>query len=95
LLWILRLAQKSDDYHVVKHIIRHSKIDPGEAKSRLAAARPLWIKVHRWIAVPFRELRRRLLVLFGIRQGKGRVETEVFAEDALRKPVGAEVKHAA
>ena len=33
---------------------------------------------------PFRELRRRLLVRLGVRSGKGRVETEVFAEHALR-----------
>jgi hypothetical protein len=45
---------------------------------------PWWIRVHRLVARPFRELRRRLLVRLGIRSGKGRVETEVFAEHALR-----------
>lgn len=83
--WILKLAQQSDDYHVVKHIIRHSQLDPDEARARIAAARPLWIKIHRWFAVPFRAFRRRLLVCFGIRKGKGRVESEAFAEDALRQ----------
>ena len=84
--WILKLLQKSDDYHCIKHIIRHSTMDPVDAKAKLTAARPLWIKLHRLVAVPIREMRRRLLVLLGIRQGKGRVETEVFTEDGLRQP---------
>lgn len=92
--WILKLFQKSDDYHCIKHIIRHSTMAPAEAKAKLTTARPLWIKLHRLVAVPIRELRRRLLVLLGIRQGKGRVETEVFTEDGLRQPA-PEISHAA
>ena len=84
--WMLKLFQKSDDYHCVKHIVRHSTMKHAEAKAKLDSARPLWIKLHRWVAVPIRETRRRLLVLLGIRQGKGRVESEAFAEDALRQP---------
>jgi hypothetical protein len=91
--WILKLFQKSDDYHCIKHIIRHSTMAPAEAKAKLTAARPLWIKLHRLVAVPIREMRRRLLVLLGIRQGKGRVETEVFTEDGLRQPA-TELHHA-
>lgn len=84
--WMLNLFQKSDDYHCVKHIVRHSAMEQVEAKAKLNSARPLWIKLHRWVAVPIREARRRVLVLLGIRQGQGRVESEVFAEDALRQP---------
>ena len=45
---------------------------------------PWWIRAHRLFARPVRELRRRMLVRVGVRAGKGRVETEVFAEHALR-----------
>ena len=51
---------------------------------------PWWIRAHRLVARPFRELRRRLLVRVGVRTGKGRVETEVFAEHALRDITHAE-----
>lgn len=85
--WLLKLFQRSDDYHCHKHLIKHSDLDPALAKKQLDQARPFWIKMHRWIAVPIRELRRKALVLFGVRRGKGRVETEAFAEDALRDPV--------
>jgi hypothetical protein len=83
--WMLKLFQKSDDYHCTKHIVRHSTMEPVAARAKLNAARPFWIKLHRLVAVPIRELRRRLLVVLGIRQGKGRVETEAFAEDGLRQ----------
>jgi hypothetical protein len=46
----------------------------------------LSVRAHRLVARPFRELRRRLLVKLGVRSGKGRVETELFAEHALRQP---------
>ena len=36
------------------------------------------------VAGPIREARRRLLVALGVRSGKGRVESELFAEHALR-----------
>jgi hypothetical protein len=45
---------------------------------------PWMIRAHRLVARPLRELRRRLLVQLGVRTGKGRVETELFAEHALR-----------
>lgn len=82
--WLLRLFQQSDRYHTVKHYAKHCLAGQTEGKEKVQAARPFWIKLHRWIAVPFRETRRRLLVLLGIRKGKGRVETEAFAEDGLR-----------
>ncbi|HMO37277.1 MAG TPA: hypothetical protein PKA06_14660, partial [Gemmatales bacterium] len=84
---LLKLFQQSDDYHCIKHYIRHSEEGKRTGEAAIHASRPWWIRLHRLVAVPFRWLRRRLLVLAGIRQGRGRVETEVFAEDALREPV--------
>ncbi|MGF1581800.1 MAG: hypothetical protein ACFCD0_20925 [Gemmataceae bacterium] len=81
---LLRLLQKSDDYHLQKHYARCRPDLAGYDLDDIAAKRPWWIRVHRLIAVPFRKLRRRLLVLLGIRSGKGRVESESFAEEAVR-----------
>lgn len=84
--WMLRLFQQSDRYHCVKHFVKHSAEGAARGEHDVVSARPWWIKIHRFFAVPLRSLRRRLLVLLGIRQGNGRVETEAFAEDALREP---------
>jgi hypothetical protein len=74
---LFRVLAESDRYHLGKHAVKH-----GGAS---APPRPVWIRLHRMIAVPFRELRRKLLVLVGIRTGKGRVESEAFVEDGLRR----------
>jgi hypothetical protein len=79
---LLRLLQRSDEYHLLKHIVM-SGLKPGEAI--VLPRPPWWIRAHRLLAVPFRELRRRLLVVLGIRRGKGRVVSERFAEDAVRR----------
>lgn len=76
---------EGDLYHLEKHIRR---ADPqSEATTPLEI--PAWLRFHRTVAVPFRELRRRLLVARGIRLGRGSVETEVFAEDAVRRESAA------
>jgi hypothetical protein len=81
---IFQILRRSDDYHLMKHWARcrpdQCRLDEGELQRRI----PWWIRCHRLVARPFRELRRRLLVRVGVRAGKGRVETEVFAEHALR-----------
>jgi hypothetical protein len=81
---IFRILRRSDNYHLMKHWVRcrpdQCGLDQGELQRRI----PWWIRAHRLVARPFRELRRRLLVSVGVRAGKGRVETEVFAEHALR-----------
>jgi hypothetical protein len=69
---------QSDLYHLQKHVAHHA---PGTVP---AVERPWWITAHRAVAVPFRQLRRRLLVAAKVRTGAGRVETEQFAEDAVR-----------
>ncbi len=81
---LFRIFARSDQYHLMKHWARcrpdQCGIDSIEMRKRI----PWWIRTHRLVARPFRELRRRLLVRLGIRSGKGRVETEDFAERALR-----------
>jgi hypothetical protein len=79
-LW-LRLFQDSDSYHLHKHYTRCRPDQLGEATS---AQRPWWIRLHRLIAVPFRTLRRSLLVRLGIRDSKGRVDSEHFPEEVVR-----------
>jgi hypothetical protein len=71
---------EGDIYHLAKHVRRSGSV-------RVVAPRetiPVWLRLHRIGAVPFREIRRRLLVLKGIRLGRGSVATEAFAEDAVR-----------
>ena len=81
---LFEILCRSDEYHLMKHWARcrpdQCGLDQGKSPHRI----PWWIRTHRLFARPFRELRRRFLVKLGVRAGKGRVETEVFAEHALR-----------
>ncbi len=74
ILWIL---QRSDSYHLGKHIARCSAVAAPPAK-------PWWIRLHRCFAIPLRALRRWLLVKLGVRTGRGKVETEFFPEEVVR-----------
>lgn len=83
--WTWRLAERvfsalcqADFYHLEKHIRRVQ----GSRGPRIPP--PEWVRWHRAVAVPFRELRRRLLVLCGIRSGRGAATTEQFVEVAFR-----------
>jgi hypothetical protein len=77
---------RCDEYHLLKHRLKHrpDQLDAGGAE--LAEARPRWIAAHRAIAVPFRKVRRRLLTLLGIRSAGGHAESEHFPEVAHRRP---------
>jgi hypothetical protein len=81
---LFRLLGRSDEYHLMKHWARCRPDQCGMNSEEFRKRIPWWIRVHRLFARPVRELRRRLLVRVGVRSGKGRVETEVFAEHALR-----------
>jgi hypothetical protein len=81
---LFEIFRRSDEYHLMKHWVRCRPDQCGVDTIDLQKRIPWWIRAHRLIARPFRELRRRLLVRLGVRSGKGRVETEVFAEHALR-----------
>lgn len=70
-----------DLYHLEKHVRRSD----ASARTYHAPEIPAWLRLHRLVAVPFRQLRRRLLVARGIRTGRGAVASEVFAEDAVRR----------
>lgn len=75
--WLCR----GDVYHLEKHARRVS----GAPRPAI----PGWLRLHRRLAVPFRQLRRRLLVALGIRTAGGRVATEAFPEDAVRREAHA------
>ena len=68
---ILRVFQKCDLYHLEKHWFNYR---PDQKEG--SVDRPIWIKAHRLIAVPFRKFRRRLLVLLGIRRSEGMASSE-------------------
>jgi len=84
------ILRGSDEYHLLKHWSRCRPDQCGVGETDLQARRPWWIRAHRLVARPFRELRRRLLVKIGVRAGKGRVESERFAEHALRSDAGSD-----
>jgi hypothetical protein len=81
---VFELMRRSDEYHLLKHWSRCRPDQSGVDYQAVQRQRPWWIKAHRMVARPVRELRRRLLVALGVRSGKGRVESELFAEHALR-----------
>jgi hypothetical protein len=83
--WFLRILQRSDDYHLMKHWVACRPDQCAETSVSLARRRPWYIRLHRLVAMPFRETRRRLLVASGVRSGRGRVETELVPEDAVRR----------
>ncbi len=82
--FVFGLLSGSDDYHLKKHWTRCRPDQCELDESSFAAQRPWWIRAHRLIARPVREMRRRLLVRIGVRTGRGRVDSERFAEHALR-----------
>ena len=79
---ILRALQHLDLYCLSKHERRHRP--HAAALFTGNVSRPWWISIHRFFGVPLRQLRRLLLVALGIRTGRGRVTTELYAEDAFR-----------
>jgi hypothetical protein len=82
---LFEIFRRSDEYHLMKHWSRYRADQFEREHSAFEKRRPWWIRVHRLVARPFREIRRKLLVVVGVRAGKGRVESELFAEHALRE----------
>jgi hypothetical protein len=90
---VLHLLQRADNYHFIKHVVRHrpDQLPPGQRD--MDSHRPWFIKLHRHaLSIPFRALRRRLLVLLSVRSGKGMAESEVAPEDAVRREMNAAVQ---
>ncbi len=82
---VLKILQRSDIYHLMKHWIRYRADQLPEDQRDINQLRPWWIRGWRCIATPFRETRRRLLVLVGIRKGTGKSLTEHAPEDAIQR----------
>ncbi|MFP4145572.1 MAG: hypothetical protein ACLFV3_10555 [Phycisphaeraceae bacterium] len=74
--WLLKLLQECDRYHFYKHQLRHRPDLLPEGERDIERYRPACIRRWRLLATPFREGRRRLLVLLGVRRGEGRAESE-------------------
>jgi hypothetical protein len=83
LRWAMASFQEGDRYNLLKN--RLSYLPTPDADAIVQAHRPWWIRAHRVVAVPLRELRRWLLVKLGIRKGNGRAQSEHFTEDGLRE----------
>jgi len=83
----LRLFQSFDLYHLLKHKLRCSGLPAHEIQAIVDRHRPALLRLHRLIAVPWRTMRRRLLVLLRIRTGKGEAQSEHFTEDGLRDSI--------
>ena len=83
--WLLSILQRSDDYHLLKHELKHRPDLAGLTGMDIERARPWWIRAHRMVAVPFRTFRRNLLVRLGIRSESGHAFSEAFPEIAHRR----------
>jgi predicted Ser/Thr protein kinase len=82
---VVRCMQRMDEFNFIK-LHRRSRPDQCPISSdELASFRPWFINLHRLIAEPLRTARRRLLVLLGVRAGRGKVESERFVEIGLRE----------
>ena len=82
---LLRLLQRCDEYHLLKHQIKHRPDQAGLTCFDLESLRPWWIRIHRRLAVPFRSFRRGLLIRLGIRSTSGHAFSEAFPEIAHRR----------
>lgn len=84
---LFRVLARCDEYHLLKHRLRHRPDQVPVAEADLDRARPAWIRAHRRVAVPLRAVRRQLLVWLGIRGRSGQAESEFFPEVAHRPAV--------
>jgi hypothetical protein len=82
---VLRLLQQCDDYHLLKHRVKHRPDQVGLSLADMQRLRPWWIRAHRCVAVPFRAVRRRLLTAIGVRAAGGQASSEAFPEIAHRR----------
>ena len=82
---VLRLLQGMDEYHVLKHYrdCRPDLLSPDQLD--LERYRPWTIRFGRYLGKPLREIRRKFLVVIGVRTGKGRAQSETAPEDAVRR----------
>jgi len=79
--WGLWCLQQSDLYHLQKHV---SRLQANRDEAASSCPMPWWIRLHRLIAIPWRTLRRRLLVAARIRSGAGAATSEAYPEMGFR-----------
>ncbi len=82
---LLSILQQSDLYHLHKHRLQLRPDQVPADQRDIDRLRPWPIRLHRTVGVPFRTARRRLLVLMGVRSGRGMAHTETAPEDAVRR----------
>lgn len=78
--WLLHFLHQLDRYHLLKHVSRLRPDLCDEREHRWVQRRPLLIRAHRCIAIPFRQMRRALFVRLGVRTGTGESFTELRAD---------------
>jgi hypothetical protein len=86
---VLRMLQRCDEYHLLKHRCKHRPDQVGMTLAALHRMRPGWIRLHRCVAVPFRKFRRGLLTALGIRSRGGHAYSEALPEIAHRRASAA------
>lgn len=81
----LQVFQKTDLYHLLKHrkYFRPDQLTAEELAE--SECRPWFVRMFRCIFTPIRIVRRKLLVLLGIRNKTGKAASESFVEEALRE----------
>ena len=82
-LWLKTMIEM-DMYHLGKHYARCRPDLLTEAEREAWLTPPAFIRWHRKIGVPFRTLRRALLVRLNIREASGRAQSEQNPEMAFR-----------
>ena len=92
LRWIanrwLRVLQRCDLYHLGKLVYRFRPDQSDHPRLKPLMKKPVWIRIHRSFAAPFRRMRRKLLVLMRIRKGSGKPHSELFIEETHRQGTG-------
>ncbi|MFK7735380.1 MAG: hypothetical protein AB8B50_05080 [Pirellulaceae bacterium] len=84
LRWIRTMLQRSDEFCLAKHVRRLAPAQLSILGLGSYQQPPWWIRLHRTVAVPFRQTRRKLLSRLRVRDQSGRCQSEVFAEHAFR-----------
>lgn len=82
--WLHSMFRRSDDFCLSKHVSRLRPDQLSELGYPVQLELPWWIRIHRMVAVPFRQTRRKLLSLIRVRDASGRSGSERFAEHAFR-----------
>jgi hypothetical protein len=78
------MFQSTDLFCLFKHVRHYRPEQLAALELEKYQQIPWWIRLHRLVAVPFRQARRRLLSKLSIRDSSGRANSEVFTEHALR-----------